>query len=142
MAAGDHERHDHAVAASKSLYVCAHLDHLAHEFVTENVSRLHLRNKAIIDVEIRAADRCCGYTNDDVARFLNARVRDRVDAHVLLSMPGQGFHSWLLYFGAQHPTAEIVPPPLSLAMNSRAYADLRKKPADDDQAIDDNAHGL
>jgi hypothetical protein len=74
--------------------------------------------------------------------LLNAGVRDRVDAHVLLSVPGQGFHSWLLYFGAQHPTAEIVPPPLSLATDSRAYADLRKKPVDDDQAIDDNAHGL
>ena len=49
FAAGDGERHDHAVADLQLLVLGADLDHLAHGLVAEDVAALHRRDDAVID---------------------------------------------------------------------------------------------
>ena len=47
-AAGNRERHHHAVADAQSPHRRPHLDHLAHELVAQNVTFLHRRHVSII----------------------------------------------------------------------------------------------
>ena len=74
VAAGDRERHDHAVADLQVLDLRADLDDLAHELVAEDVALLHRRDEAVVEVQVRAADRRRGDPDDRVARVQDLRV--------------------------------------------------------------------
>ena len=52
VAAGDGERHDHAVADLQVRHRLADLDHLAHELVAEDVALLHRRDEAVVEVQV------------------------------------------------------------------------------------------
>ena len=70
----------------------ADLDHLAHELVAEDVARLHRRDVAVVEVQVRAADRGRGDLDDRVARIDDLGIVDRVDADVVLAVPGERAH--------------------------------------------------
>ena len=91
-AAGDGERHHHALPLLERR-LGADLDHLAHELVAQDIARLHRRDEAVVQVEVRAAD--CGgrHLDDAVPRIDDLGIGDVVDADVVLPVPGQRFHS-------------------------------------------------
>ena len=66
-AAGDREGDDHPVARLDLLDRLAGLDDLAHEFMAEDVARLHRRDEAVVEVQVGAADRRRGDPDDRVA---------------------------------------------------------------------------
>src|ERR1051325_3189537 len=57
VAAGNRKRHDDAVANIQVGHFSPHLDYFAHEFMTEDIAALHRRNKTVVEVQIRSADR-------------------------------------------------------------------------------------
>ena len=57
VAAGDCKGYDHAIAYLHVLNCAAQLNNLAHEFMTENVSRFHCRDVTIVKMQIGAANR-------------------------------------------------------------------------------------
>src|SRR5262249_5596098 len=81
-----------AVADLQVLDRAAELHDLAHELVAEDVAALHRRHEAVVEVEIRAADRRRGDPHDRVARVEDPRVRDLLDADLALAHPEVGLH--------------------------------------------------
>ena len=67
VAAGNRERHDDAVADLEVLDRAPDLHHLAHELVAEDVALLHWLDEAVVEVQVRAADRGGGDADDRVA---------------------------------------------------------------------------
>src|SRR5204863_4997165 len=55
--ADDGEGHHHPVADLEALVLRADLHHLAHELVADDVAVLHAHHEAVVEVEVRAADR-------------------------------------------------------------------------------------
>ena len=92
FAAGDGEGDHHAVAHFQVLAVGANLDDLAHGLVAHHVAGVHLGDHAIVDVQVRAADGAGRDADDAVPPVLDARVRHMLAAHVMLAVPGDGFH--------------------------------------------------
>ena len=90
-AACDHEGHDDALTLLQRR-LRADLDYLAHELVAQDVARLHRRDEPVVEVEVRSADRGRGHLDDAVARLHDLRIVDRIDANVVLSVPGQCAH--------------------------------------------------
>ena len=92
LAAGDGERHHHPLALLERAGRSG-LDDLAHEFVAEDVARLHRRDVAIVEVQVRAADGGRGDADDRVARIEDFGIVDRIAADVVLAVPCQRFHA-------------------------------------------------
>jgi hypothetical protein len=86
-AARDRERHDDAVADFQLLVVLADFDDFAHELVAEDVSRLHRRNVAIEQVQIRSADRRGGDLDDGVSAVEDRRIGDAFYPDVVGRVP-------------------------------------------------------
>ena len=93
FAAGDGERHDDPVADLELLVLRADLDDLAHGLVAEDVAALHLRDDAVEDVQVGAADGAGRHLDDGVARMLDFGIRHALAAHVALAVPDQSFHA-------------------------------------------------
>src|SRR5260370_447639 len=55
VAAGDVERHHHAIPWAQVPDVAANIDHLAHELVAEDVSLLHPWNETAVQMQVPAA---------------------------------------------------------------------------------------
>ena len=92
VAARDWERHHHAVADREVLDVTAQLDDLAHELVAEHVAPLHRRYEAVVEVQVRAADRCARDPHDGVARVQDLRIGNLLHLDVLLAVPTVRLH--------------------------------------------------
>ena len=92
VAAGDRERHDDAVADLQVADAPADLDDLAHELVAEDVALLHRRDVAVVEVQVRAADRRRGDLHDRVAVVEDLRVRDVLDLDRVAARPDVGPH--------------------------------------------------
>jgi hypothetical protein len=88
----DRERHDHAVADLEVLHRGPDLDDLAHELVAQDVALLHRRHEAVVEVEIRAADRGRGDADDGVAGVQDLGIRDLLDPDISLTHPAVGIH--------------------------------------------------
>ena len=97
LAARDGEGDDHALALLERR-LGADLDHLAHEFVADDVARAHGRDIAVVEVEVGAADRGRGDLEDRVARIDDLGIGDGVDADVVAALPGYGAHKGFLRF--------------------------------------------
>src|SRR5215471_13094735 len=69
LTARDRERHNDPVAFCKVFDFRTNLDNLAHEFVAENIARLHGWNVAIEEMQVGTADRRQAYFNYSVARI-------------------------------------------------------------------------
>jgi hypothetical protein len=93
-AAGDRERHDHAVAGAQRLHRRAGLDDLAHEFMSEDVAAHHGRYVAVVEMEIGAADRGERHLHDGVVRIEDLRIGRIDDAHFALAPPADRFHRY------------------------------------------------
>jgi hypothetical protein len=93
FAAGDGERHHYPIADFQLLVVGADLDDLAHVFMTEHVPAFHPRNDAVVNVKIGATNRAGRDFYDGIAWVLDSGIGNRLAANVMLSMPGQSFHT-------------------------------------------------
>ncbi|MNV78289.1 hypothetical protein D3C71_1717710 [compost metagenome] len=91
-AAGDHERNDHAVSDVQVGHGAAGVLDDAHEFVAEDIARFGLRDLAVVEVQVRAADGGGRYPQDDVVIVLDDRVRDVVDPDIVAAVIGQCSH--------------------------------------------------
>ena len=90
-AARDRKRHHHAIAALKFGHAGAvFLDH-AHEFVAEH-HVVQLRQEAVVDVQVRAADRGGGDAQNDVVRLLDLGIGDVIDGDFAGMMEDKCFH--------------------------------------------------
>ena len=92
LAADDREGDHDAVADLELLVVAADLDHLAHGLVAHDVARLHAGHEAVVEVQVRAADRAARHLDDGVAGVLDLRIGHRVVADVLFAVPAQRAH--------------------------------------------------
>ena len=93
LAAGDCEGHDDAIADLQGRVLAAHFDDLSHGLVSDDVTGMHVRDRALVDVKIRAANRAGRHLDDGVTTILDDRVGDAFAADVVLAMPGEGLHS-------------------------------------------------
>src|SRR5690554_1226289 len=96
-AAGDHEGHYDPLALAHSGYAPAGFHHFAEEFVAEDVTLLHLRNGAAIQVQVGAADRRGGNPQNDVVILQNGRIRYRFDADIMTAVVSKCAHALLLW---------------------------------------------
>jgi hypothetical protein len=71
------------------------LDHLAHEFVPEDVAAFHRRHQAIHQMQVRTADRATRHLDDDVATILDFGIGDAIAANVVRAVPAECFHHHL-----------------------------------------------
>src|SRR4051812_3188510 len=69
IAARDRKRHDDAIAYREILDTRAELYDLAHEFVSENIAPIHRGNVAVVQMQIRSADRRARYLDHRIARI-------------------------------------------------------------------------
>src|SRR3954451_8139958 len=92
VAARDRERHDDAVADGEVADALADLDDLAHELVPEDVAALHGRDVAVVEMQVRAADRRRGDADDRVAVVEDLGVGDVLDLHGVAARPDRGPH--------------------------------------------------
>jgi hypothetical protein len=91
-AAGNGEGDDHALADLQVLDAAAELHHLAHELVAEDVPLLHGGDVAVVEMEVRAADRRRGDLHDGVAGVQDLGVGNRLDPHVGFAVPADCSH--------------------------------------------------
>ena len=97
--ARDVEGHDDAIADRQVVHPGAHGLDDAHRLVAEHVAGLEERAEDLVEVQVGAAQPGRGHADDRVGRLLDGRIGDGVDAHVALSMPGQGLHLMLRSVG-------------------------------------------
>ena len=119
IAAGDDERHDHALADFQPLVALAHFDHLAHEFMAEHVALLHPGDVVIVQVHVRTADRGRGDANDGVTRIDDLRIRHRLHADIVFSLPGQCAHGYSSSRGAANGGSDVGISPVSMSCLKR-----------------------
>jgi hypothetical protein len=74
------------------LIVSAHLDNLAHAFMTQHVTRFHLWDKATHEMEVGTADRASRHLDDGVTFVFDLRVGNLVAANVASTVIDQSFH--------------------------------------------------
>src|SRR5262245_29775870 len=95
-AAGDGKGDDNAVAGPEVLDGGADLDDLPHELVAEDVSMLHSRDEAVVQVQVGAANGGRRDANDGVARVDDVGFRDVVYLDPPLALPANCLHDTLL----------------------------------------------
>ena len=91
-AAADVERHHDAVAGRQGRDRGPDLAHDAHRLVADDVARRHERRQRVVEVQVGPAQPGRGHLDDDVRAFLDDRVRDLHDLHVLLALPRDCLH--------------------------------------------------
>ena len=64
-------------------------------------------NVVIVEMQVRAADRGRGDADDGVARIDDLRIRHRLDAHVVLALPGQCAHGCSSSRGAANGGSDV-----------------------------------
>src|ERR687883_349785 len=87
------------------------LDDFPHELVPEDVALFHRRDVAVVEMEVRAADRGGGDLHDRVAVVQDLRVRDVLDLHRVAPRPDVGAHQaltgcagrWLVFDSSDSP---------------------------------------
>jgi hypothetical protein len=65
----------------------AYLHDFAHEFMAQDITRLHGRDIAVIEMQIRATDRREGDFDDGVMRVQNLWIRYGFEAHIVFAIP-------------------------------------------------------
>jgi hypothetical protein len=83
--------HD-AVADRQVVDPLSDLDDLPHELVPEDVALRHRRHVAVVEMQVRAADRRGGDPNDRVAIVEQHRVRNLLDLDGVASRPADRAH--------------------------------------------------
>ena len=81
VAAGGEEGGHHPVASSEAAHLGPHLLDHAGELVADHCTGVD-RSVAVVDVQVRAADRAQGHLEQDVRRCLEARLGDVLDLKV------------------------------------------------------------
>ena len=78
------------------------LDDLAHVLMAEDVAALHRRLVAVEQMQVGATYRAGGNLDHRVARVLDLRIRDGVDADVALPVPAKCTHGRSSLLAAEH----------------------------------------
>ena len=92
LSAGNGERDDNPVSLFDFFYFATDLDDFAHEFVAENVARLHGRNVAVIKMKVGPTNRCVSDAHDGIARVQDDRIIDTFNSDFVLALPAKRFH--------------------------------------------------
>ena len=82
--------------AFRFAHLGADLDDLAHELVAEHVALAHRRDEAVVEVQVRPADRGGRDPHDRVARVQDVRVGHLVYLDVMLVVPAVRSHRFPL----------------------------------------------
>ena len=90
--AADHAGAQHAVARAEVAHPAPHLDDLAHELVADGEAGLGHGQVAVIEVEVRAADRGALSAEQGAVRIGRRPVRSALAADVALPVEGEGAH--------------------------------------------------
>src|SRR3546814_10623600 len=78
----------------------AGFDDIPHELVPDDIACAHTWDIAVVEMEVRTADRGRGDTQDRIARIDDFGIGDGFDADLVASLPGYGAHGLLLRYGA------------------------------------------
>src|SRR5690606_31751796 len=100
-AAGDRERHHHAVAAAQLAHAGPDLLHDADELVAERRADARVRDQPAVQVQVRAAKGGRGDPQDDVERVLDLRVLLVLDPEVRRAVVDRRLHVLLLPSGVE-----------------------------------------
>src|SRR5919202_3931144 len=92
VAACDRKGHNHTVTLPQILHLTPKLDDLAHELVAEDITFLHRRDIAIVEMEIGAANGGRRDFDNGIARVENLRIGDCLDPHIGDAVPADSFH--------------------------------------------------
>ncbi len=92
FATGDHKGYDHPVARADLGNPFADLFHDPHEFVSEHVAVMQIRNLAAVEMQIGTADCSGGDAQDEVVIGSQHGVRHGFNAHILAAVVGQCLH--------------------------------------------------
>jgi hypothetical protein len=115
VAAGDVERHDHAIADAQMLgRLEPHFLDDAHGLVAEDVALFEEGSEDLVEMQVRAAQAARRDADDRVSGLFDRRIGDRVNADVAPSMPRECLHD-----GARYPKATGATRGLA-SMNTRA----------------------
>src|SRR6185312_810860 len=85
-------------------------DDLAEELVAEHVARLHCRDVAAEEMQVRAAHRARPHLQDDVLAVAYPRLGDLLDLDVVRALPAQRLHSRPSPWATRSATATSRPP--------------------------------
>src|SRR5262249_54444413 len=91
-AAGDRERHYHAVTDLQLRVLLPDLDDFAHELVAEDVARLHGRDVAVVQMEVGTGHGGRPDPYDRVARVQDLRIGNSLDPDVVGRVPDKCLH--------------------------------------------------
>jgi hypothetical protein len=102
----DGEGHDDPVTNLEVRNLGSQFDHLAHVFMSEDVSTLHGRLVPVKEMKVGATDGAGRDLDNRVARMLDRGIGNRVYPNVAFSVPAKCAHDCFLQIPA--PTGEIV----------------------------------
>ena len=91
-AARDRERHDDAIAHPEAAHALADFHDLAHELVPQDVALGHRGDVAVVEVQVRSADRRRGDPHDGVTVREEPGVGNLLDLDGVASAPTGGTH--------------------------------------------------
>ena len=97
FAACDREGDHNSVPDLQLLIFGADLDDLSHALMTDDVTRLHLGNHTVENVEVRAADRASSHSDDGIPRCFDLWIGHCFAADVALPMPAKRLHDALRF---------------------------------------------
>ena len=92
VAARNGEGDNDAIPGLQLLYFAAYFFYHSHEFVTENISRLHRGNQTSVEMKIAATDGGPRNLNDCVPWIDDLRVRHFMHFDRFLAHPTDGLH--------------------------------------------------
>src|SRR5206468_8311052 len=95
VAAGDRKWHDDAIPWFQVGNVAAYLDNFSHELVPQDVALLHRRNEAIVEMQVRSADRRGCNPDNGVPCIQYLRIRNFLDPDIVFVVPASCFHNLL-----------------------------------------------
>src|SRR5829696_8726717 len=96
LTTGNRERNHNSIPRGEVLHLIAHFHHFSHKLMTEDISFFHCGDISIIQVQVRATDRCGGDTNNRVTRVQDLRIRNLLNSYVYNAIPTNRLHENLL----------------------------------------------
>jgi hypothetical protein len=114
----------HAIADLQIGDLAAHLNHLAHKLMSQDIPGLHGGHQSVVEVQIGAANRGGCHFQDDVAAVENFRVRNLFHANISGAVPTIGLHESPPYVGRGEPSDGLLDRRLSRLRGSLRQAAL------------------
>ena len=93
VATSNDERNYHSVAFLQIFYVLSGFNYFPHKFMTKNIAMFNLGYFASIKMEVRATDRRCRNTQNNIICLFNARIGNIFYLNVMWAVISQCFHA-------------------------------------------------